>query len=420
MRFLRTERVSGARALHVQLSNRWSLSINSSTLILLILSASYILSFQHFRSASFRDPTSYFFDPGRAYQKLYSAKRIVEAEAFLKEARDVVPIDRVKSEVPLVCVGIATVNRRGEQYVKYTISSLLAGLEPEQRRSLFLNVLLAHSDSRKHLDYSEDWMNAYPDRVSGYEVDDKDLDMIRAWEEGGWYRNKTIYDYTYLMKDCYETGARYILMVEDDVLAAAGWWPRTIESISTVESKMNSRIENKWVYLRLFYADDLLGWNSEEWVQYLGLSFSLWAALTELLILLRRRSKCTSAYLSDKMLVIISGCFIPAVVALYFMAGRQTVLPLGRGVHEMNKYGCCSQALLYPREIVPLVLEHADLSTDWLVDMMMEQLADREDWARWAVIPAVMQHIGATSSKGYGFDSNARRLWNFRFEEQNL
>lgn len=27
-------------------------------------------------------------------------------------------------------------------------------------------------------------------------------------------------------------------------------------------------------------------------------------------------------------------------------------------------------------------------------------------------------HIGTTSSKGYGFDTNTRELWNFRFEDR--
>lgn len=90
--------------------------------------------------------------------------------------------------------------------------------------------------------------------------------------------------------------------------------------------------------------------------------------------------------------------------------------PIAAGVHEMNKYGCCSQGFVFPRTIIPPLLERADLETDWLVDMMIEKIADKEQYIRWAVVPSLLQHIGVVSSKGFGFDDTARRLWNFRFE----
>jgi hypothetical protein len=30
------------------------------------------------------------------------------------------------------------------------------------------------------------------------------------------------------------------------------------------------------------------------------------------------------------------------------------MLPLPEGVHEMTKYGCCAQAIVYPRNKVPV------------------------------------------------------------------
>jgi hypothetical protein len=82
----------------------------------------------------------------------------------------------------------------------------------------------------------------------------------------------------------------------------------------------------------------------------------------------------------------------------------------------MNKNGCCSQGYVYPSSIISLLLERTDLETDWLVDMMVEKIADQEGWVRWASTPALLQHIGATSSKGIGFDKTASSLWNFGFE----
>ncbi len=42
------------------------------------------------------------------------------------------------------------------------------------------------------------------------------------------------------------------------------------------------------------------------------------------------------------------------MTAFFFLAGRVSMLPLPEGVHEMAKYGCCAQAIVYPREKVPL------------------------------------------------------------------
>lgn len=91
---------------------------------------------------------------------------------------------------------------------------------------------------------------------------------------------------------------------------------------------------------------------------------------------------------------------------------------MSTGVRPMNKYGCCSQALAYPRPIILLILSESDLTTDWLVDMMIKEIADEEHLQRWSP-PALFPHVGDTSSKGYGFDNNARELWTFRFEEQS-
>jgi hypothetical protein len=389
-------------------------SLSTTGVLFCTLSFLYLLFFRYYHYASYRDPTSYFFDPLRAYERRYSSTRIAEAEKFLRDAGDISKPTRSEDWTPLICVGIATVPRRGEQYVGLTVASLLAGLDEAERGSIFLNLLIGNTDASKHPIYSEKWVETLPDRVLTYRQDDPDFELIREWEEDGWYRNKTIYDYTHLMKDCYDTGAQYVAMIEDDTLAVKGWLPSALQALDTVKERTGDK---KWIYMRLFYVDDLLGWNSEEWPRYLAWSFMIWTLLTGTMVATRRVLKNELKTLSVSAIWIISCVFIPAAIALHFMAGRQTMWPISPGVREMNKYGCCSQGLVFPRSIIPQLLERTDLTTDWLVDMMLEKIADYEGWTRWAVIPSLLQHIGATSSKGYGFDDSARTLWNFRFEE---
>ncbi|EHA25365.1 hypothetical protein ASPNIDRAFT_42277 [Aspergillus niger ATCC 1015] len=383
-------------------------------LLCLMLALWYLLSVGYYRSASHRDPTSFFFNPSRAYEKRYSAHRIQEAESFLVRAGDFPsPAKPSGNTQATICVGIVTVRRRKDQYVGLTVASLLEGLTESERSTIFLDILIAHTDPSTLPIFSEKWVEVLPDRVLLYPKEDNpDYEQIREWEEGGWYRNKTIYDFTHLMKDCYDTGADYVAMIEDDTLAAKGWLSSTLHALDVIHQR--SIAGQDWVYLRLFYVDNLLGWNSEEWPRYLALSFVIWATLTGAMVFIKRRFfKSTPA----SAIWMTSLIFIPAFIGLHFIAGRQTMWPIRSGVHEMNKYGCCSQGLVFPRSIVPQFLEHTDLTTDWLVDMMVEKIANKEEWKRYAVVPPVLQHIGATSSKGYGFDKSAKTIWNFRYEE---
>ncbi|KAJ5114073.1 hypothetical protein N7456_002607 [Penicillium angulare] len=374
----------------------------------------YILSFGYYHFASSRDPTSYFFDPLRAYERRYSLTRISEADGFMQDVNTIQKPIRPENWTPTICLGIATVRRRKEQYVELTLASLLAGLTEAERGIVFVNLLIGHSEPSVHPIYSERWVQTLTDRVLTYRQDDPDFERVKEWEIGGLYRNKTIYDYTYLMKDCYDTGAEYVAMIEDDTLAVKGWLSSTLQALDIVKRRT---MGDKWIYLRLFYVDDLLGWNSEEWPRYLAWSFMIWALLTGLMVMAKKGFKHQLKTVQPSAIWIVSFLFIPAAIVLHFMAGRQTMWPMSPGVHEMNKYGCCSQGLVFPRSIIPEFLERTDLTTDWLVDMMVEKIADNEGWTRWAVVPSLLQHIGATSSKGYGFDDSAKTLWNFRFEE---
>jgi hypothetical protein len=373
----------------------------------------YLLLIQYYRHANYRDPTSYFFDPTRAYARLYSAKRIKEADAFIESA-DVLSSHELSQQPLVMCVGVATVARRGDQYVRRTIGSLLDGLTVEERSNLYLTVLIGHTEPSKHPIFAERWTEMLPNRLLEYQK--ADIARIKGWEDSELYRNKTIYDYTYLLNDCYKTGARYIAMIEDDTLAVEGWYPRALEALRNIEREMERRAGAQWLFMRLFYSESFFGWNSEYWPIYLFWSFVSWAIVTCFLLFARSKSRSIQTFLPNAMLLVISGVCIPALVALVFASGRNSVRPLRPGIHEMNKFGCCSQGYVFPRYIVAPFLEKTNLETDWLVDMMAEKIANDEGWVRWAVTPALLQHIGTTSSKGFGFDDTAKQLWNFGFE----
>lgn len=105
------------------------------------------------------------------------------------------------------------------------------------------------------------------------------------------------------------------------------------------------------------------------------------------------------------------------------------MMPIPEGVHQMPKFGCCSQAFVFPRTRVPDLVELYTSKHIGYVDMLTEEYANANNEIRWAVTPSVVQHIGRQSSKSAGFDaslpvkpkskhdlSSVERLWNFGFE----
>lgn len=389
----------------------------SSGRAILLLSGLYILIVLWYYFASARDPTSLFFDKRRAYSREYSITRVREAHEYIKHIESGAATPKSGVNSPILCVGVATVARRGEQYVNTTIGSIVEGLSTEERGQIFLNVLVAHTDSHQHPDFSRRWLHEIPDRLLEYDPHNPLYEQVKSWEKEGLYRNKTIFDYTYLLQDCYNTGASYVLMVEDDTLAARHWYSSTMEALHTVEKLMRARPQStQWAYLRLFFMEELLGWNSEEWPRYLLASFTVWFCIALIYGLFTHATTRRGGTIPRSITAFIFLLLIPASVLLHFAAGRQTMWPMHPGVHELNKFGCCSQALVFPRPVIPLIIAQSDLVTDWLVDMMIETIADRKELVRWATVPALFQHIGSTSSKGYGFDENARTIWNFGFE----
>ena len=109
----------------------------------------YLGAFQYLRHSNYRDPTSYFFDPSRAYKRLYSIDRMEQAGEFIESVGNLHPRPPVTpQQPPMMCLGIITVKRRQEQYVSRTVGSLLEGLDEGERDSIVgvLRVLSSFQD----------------------------------------------------------------------------------------------------------------------------------------------------------------------------------------------------------------------------------------------------------------------------------
>lgn len=204
--------------------------------------ALYICLVWYCRLTYYRDPTSAFFDPTRAYRKQYSSIRQREAEAFIEKAAEK-PFNRSdNATTPGLCVGIATVTREGARYFKTSVGALLHGLTETERQDIHLITLIAHTDPMVHPAYFSPWLHNLADHVLTYDVSAEQTQHIMDLEaEQGLFREKALFDYRYLLNACYDVGASNIIMIEDDVLPLDGWYGRTIEALDSAKTQTFQR-----------------------------------------------------------------------------------------------------------------------------------------------------------------------------------
>ncbi len=387
----------------------------------LAISIVYLALIRYCSQAYYRDPTSAFFDPVRGYEPRYTAQRQDDADKFIRDA-NLTTYVQAKPQAPKMCIGIATVAREQDQYVRRTIGSLLDGLESSERELIFLIVLIAHADPQMHPVYGEPWLTNVADKTLLYEVSQGRLQNLRDWETNKDYRKKAVFDYAYVLQKCIDEGTRWIAMIEDDTLAADGWFPRAMEALRKADEQHPTTDETDWLYLRLFYTEEFLGWNTEEWKGYLAVSIAITGMAGMALLLIRQ-------FVLEKIItnsVIAVACFVcaPAFISLYFMAGRLSMHPLLPGIYRMPKFGCCAQGLVFPHKMASKVINRLSQVREGYVDQIVEAWANEANLVRWVTVPSLLQHVGASSSKGddrgsaakYG-RSVAEKIWSFSFED---
>lgn len=407
----------------------------------------YLLLIYYCRTHYFRDPTSAFFDASRAYEPIYSRFRSAQGKHFIQhvdeasgfESQNAIP----KSNNASICVGFASMAREDVSYIEGAVGSLLIDLTEPEREDIHLVLFIPHTDPSKHPSFTSNWLPAVADRVLYYDVDGAKFDYIRKLEsEGGLMREKGLFDYTYLLKACQDAGTPYVVMLEDDVVASEGWYHRTKDALHDADRQTRElgaskcechhplasfhRLISLWLqidlYLRLFYTQEFLGWNSEEWFIYLFFSVVAVASVWSTLTITRRFVPQTNRLLSREVIFVLSLVCTPLCIVLFFLAGRVSMLPISPGVHQMNDFGCCSQALAFPRERVADIVRWYESKRIGFADMLLEEYANENKEIRWALTPSVFQHVGIKSSKldPNGGDEDATKvIWNFPFELNN-
>ena len=369
-----------------------------------------------------RDPGSAFFDPDFAFQPSYSLVRKEQAAAFIEKADNATNLGEFPKakQGHRLCVGIAAKQRKGVRYFRDTVGSLLEGLTEAEREDISLVSFIANVDPKEHAAYRERWLRTLSNRVLTYD-DIADHGMVKAIKANTTvehrFKRKPLFDYATLLDACYADGAPYVLMIEDDTLAAEGWYAKTTQALDHLERK---KAKTRTIYLRLFYNERLLGWNLEQWPTTLVTWTLVEAAMGVVLFGAARLVPCTSSILTRWTILAILLFFNPLCTILFFLGGRLTLAGPPNGLHRMDTYGCCSQALLFQRTRIPELIDYYRSQNSGYVDVLTERYAEQHNLARWALTPGVFQHVGTISSKASAPSrwgrKNTENIWNFSFE----
>lgn len=124
---------------------------------------------------------------------------------------------------------------------------------------MFFVVLVAHTNQSGHPDYGSDWLTemvdvilSYDNSTFGSEKDGKrwgkgwgkgekgrkeketQWSIAQEMEDQGIHEVKSKFDYSIVLERCLSSGAEYVLMVEDDIVFAKGWWRRVRKGVGEI------------------------------------------------------------------------------------------------------------------------------------------------------------------------------------------
>ncbi|KAG4261737.1 hypothetical protein FPRO03_11206 [Fusarium proliferatum] len=250
------------------------------------LASLWVFLFQLCRVYTFSDPSSFFYDSGRAYETRYSAIRQQQADELLDVAEHF-PVEELAKLPPFnkateaisrksskrLCVGIPSVTREREQFLPRAVASLVQGLSLEQRQSIHIVILLGDDDPTSHPVFGKRWLDRLADQVLLYgnssKVDaPKRYRIVASDHSHELPRNDRVHrDYATLITACQEQQTDFFALVEDDIIAAHNWLGRLSTALDKLERTEDAK---NWLYLRLFYSETYMGWNAEEWPTYLA------------------------------------------------------------------------------------------------------------------------------------------------------
>lgn len=285
-----------------------------------------------------------------------------------------------------------------------------------ERSDIHIDILNAEITSSDHPSWNETWVHNAVDNFQTYAFDGLEEEKYIKWlAQTGAYAEKGVYDYTTALRGCLDTGTPYVAIIEDDVLLADGWMMQTLSGLDKIPALDDE--QRPWLFMRLFNQERSIGWagknigENHEYPIIFGIAFGVLLVS----MLLRQNWPWIRKYLDLETLFVLVTILIPGLVILFYQCGKASLLPHSPGVFN-EPFGCCSQALMFPRESIPLILEYMQEEKRGQFDLMLDELAVEAGYSRYALYPVQAQHIGLESARMTERDE-AQAIWSMAYED---
>jgi hypothetical protein len=435
---------------------------------------------QHNPNSHFFDPTLETFQSPISDARKFEARNWIEQmDVRLQEGN--VQVQRFKSATgiasgPELAVVFLTVRRPKDQFLDASIGSFLMDIPNLQRPKIHVSLSSGETEPNNQPFFSSAWLHGLLDQIvirkepkepylpaamasrkdqphASLMIMQKPLVNLSNMNPrtNDWQKAGTS-DYSIALEICEKTNGRYCLIIEDDVIFKKGWYNIFEQSLRKAEERTHARGTKQWAYLRFFYAEKYFGWENEE-VQKLVLGCSIIVGIVAILILVFGRVPAryaTIAGVRSKMdllrahegldhderkigrggmararlpfasqLIVLSMTLYYCV--LFILLGRNLVYKVPEGVSLMNTRGCCTQAILYPNEVVRPLKDHIRHDIGFMpYHNLINRWLDAHDKDRLTISPPLVQHIGAGSPKAMLDETYLRStpVWSFAFEQQ--
>ncbi|KAF2667743.1 hypothetical protein BT63DRAFT_299721 [Microthyrium microscopicum] len=356
----------------------------------------------------YRDPGSIFFNPNRALERKYSIQREQEAVAFEAQAHALLDGNENADGVfpkagrdPLICGVFVTMGREtqgGVHPLELAVASSLTGLVEPERSDIDLQVYFANTNASEHPLWNS-WLLKLVDGFTSARqlVSDSEFKNLVKLENGKEFFTKSAFDFRNAIRHCYNvSSAPYIALLEGDILLADGWFSRSKLALQDIVAQTKSM--DRWLDMRLFNDEKGIGYDSTTLfgnnvpIIILGVSITLFTILQAT----RVYSATGKAFISNAFISVICCVTVPLFVIMFFQTGKSSVFTPAPGVSVQN-WGCCSQAIIMPREraigLAELIAEQAGGPPD----MSINDYASRNELKRFVLNPVQVQHIGFRS-----------------------
>jgi hypothetical protein len=117
-----------------------------------------------------------------------------------------------------------SIMRRDEQYMHLAVGSLFYGLTEKERQEIEFVPMIADTDPTQHYAYQQMWLKNVADEILVYNQTSPEFHWLSRLELEQNYWEKALHDYTTSLRRCLDSGAKFIAMVEDDIIACPEWY----------------------------------------------------------------------------------------------------------------------------------------------------------------------------------------------------